>query len=306
MDIKQLKEKIITNQIDDTPLILKYSDNKYICYQYAAEIAKNRGLNLVYISQLSDITNDDELFDVENDSLYIYDIEKLKENITFENRNVIVITKTVPDNLSTDYIEIPNLIAWQIEDFVKFRLPGLSAEQVKWLCDVTKNDIFRIDQECRKIEIFPESMQKIIFDQLNQENAYCDLNSLTIFNFTNAVMKKDLVTVHAVLADLKWIDIEGSGLITIFHKQFKNVIDIQLNPKATAATLGMNPKQFNAIRYNCGKYTSDELINIFEFLTELDMRLKSGDYQFKNDVKENNAKFVEYITMNILALGHAK
>ena len=306
MDIKQLKNKIISNELDDSPLILKYSDNKYICYQYANEIAKNRGLKVLYITQLSDITNEDELFEVENEYLYVYDVEKLKENITFENKNVIVITKSVPDNLSTDYVEISNLIAWQIEDFVKYRLPGLSTEQIKWLCEIAKNDIFRIDQECKKIEIFPESMQKMIFDQLNQENAYCDLNSLTIFNFTNAVMKKDLVTIHAVLADLKWIDIEGSGLITIFHKQFKNVIDIQLNPKATASTLDMNPKQFNAIRYNCGKYTAEELINIFEFLTNLDMRLKSGDYQFKNDVKENNAKFVEYITMNILALGHAK
>lgn len=306
MDIKQLKEKIINNQLDDSPLIFKYSDNKYICHQYANEIAKNKNLKVLYITQLSDITNDADLFDVENDYLYIYDVDRLKENITFENKNVIVVTKAVPDNLSIDYIEIPNLIAWQIEDFVKYRLPGLSIEQIKWLCEIAKNDIFRIDQECKKIEIFPEAMQKIIFDQLNQENAYCDLNSLTIFNFTNAVMKKDLVTIHAVLADLKWIDIEGSGLITIFHKQFKNVIDIQLNPKATAASLDMNPKQFNAIRYNCGKYTAEELINIFEFLTTLDMRLKSGDYQFKNDVKENNAKFVEYITMNILALGHAK
>lgn len=306
MDIKQLKEKIINNQLDDSPLVFKYSDNKYICHQYANEIAKNKNLKVLYITQLSDITNDADLFDVENDYLYIYDVDKLKENITFENKNVIVVTKAVPDNLSIDYIEIPNLIAWQIEDFVKYRLPGLSIEQIKWLCEIAKNDIFRIDQECKKIEIFPEAMQKIIFDQLNQENAYCDLNSLTIFNFTNAVMKKDLVTIHAVLADLKWIDIEGSGLITIFHKQFKNVIDIQLNPKATAASLEMNPKQFNAIRYNCGKYTAEELINIFEFLTTLDMRLKSGDYQFKNDVKENNAKFVEYITMNILALGHAK
>lgn len=306
MDIKQLKEKIINNQIDDSPLILKYADNKYICYQYANEIAKNRNLKVLYISQLADITEDDALFEVENEYLYIYDVEKLKENITSENKNVIVISKSVPDNLSIDYVDIPNLVAWQIEDFVKYRLPGLSIEQVKWLCEIAKNDIFRIDQECRKIEIFSEPMQKIIFDQLNQENAYCDLNSLTIFNFTNAVMKKDLVTIHAVLADLKWIDIEGSGLITIFHKQFKNVIDIQMNPKATASTLDMNPKQFNAIRYNCGYYTNEELVNIFEFLTELDMRLKSGDYQFKADVRENNAKFVEYITMNILALGHAK
>lgn len=306
MDIKQLKQKIINNQIDDSPLVLKYSDNKYICHQYANEIAKNRGLSLVYISQLSEITSDDELFDMAPEYIYIYDVDKLKENITFDNKNVIVITKAVPDNLSVDYVDIPNLIGWQIEDFVKYRLPGLSVEQVKWLCEIAKNDIFRIDQECRKIEIFPENMQKIIFDQLNQENAYCDLNSLTIFNFTNAVMKKDLLTIHAVLADLKWIDIEGSGLITIFHKQFKNLIDIQLNPKATAVSLDMNPKQFNAIKYNCGKYTAEELINIFEFLTLLDMRLKSGDYQFKSDNRENNAKFVEYITMNILALGHAK
>ena len=306
MDIKQLKQNILNNQVDDSPLIFKHTDNKYICYQYANAIAANKGLKILYISQLSDITNDDELFDVENEYLYIYDIDKLKENITIDNKNVIVITKSIPDNLSVDYVEIPNLIPWQIEDFVKYRLPGLSIEQIKWLCDITKNDIFRIDQECKKIEIFPEPMQRLIFDQLNQENAYCDLNSLTIFNFTNAVMKKDLVTIHAVLADLKWIDIEGSGLITIFHKQFKNVIDIQMNPRASAESLSMNPKQFNAIKYNCGYYTNDELINIFEFLTSLDMRLKNGDYQFKTDTRENNAKFVEYITLNILSLGHVK
>lgn len=302
MDIKQLKSNIESHNLTDAPLVLKYQDNKYLCDQYIKEICKIRNLTPIYINSMADITQDDDLFDTEPTNLYIYDVDKLQENITDADVNVVVICKSVPSNLSVDYVEMPKLIGWQIEDFVKMRLPGLSMDQVKWLCEIAKYDIFRLHNECCKLEIFTEAMQKIIFDQMNQENAYCDLNSLTIFNFTNAVMKKDLNTIHAVLSDLKYIDIEGSGLITIFHSQFKKVIDIQFNPKATAESLGMNPKQYNAIKYNVGKFTNSQLINIYKFITELDSRLKAGEFQFKLDNRENNAKFVEYITLNILAL----
>lgn len=305
MDIRELKTAITKKSEITFPLILKYSDNKFICYQYANEIARNLQLKTSLISSISDIEEEDVLFDTVPMYLYIYDIEKLIEPITSDLNNLIIITKAVPKDCTVDFIDIPNIISWQIEDYIRYRVPGLDDIQVKWLCEVTKGDIYRIDQECKKLEIFPSTMQKIIFEQLNQENAYCDLNTLTIFNFTNAVMKKDLATIGSVLADLKWIDIEGSGLITIFHKQFRNVINIQLNPKATAANLDMNPKQFNAIKYNCGYYTGEELIKIYEFITELDIRLKRGDFQFKSDNRENNAKFVEFITLNILALGHA-
>lgn len=300
MDIKELKFRIENNTLDDSPLVLKYSDNKFLSQQYVDMIAKNKKLEKLLINRLSDITFDEDLFDSESRYLYIYDVEKLSEDITPDIKNVVAICKEAPSTLSVDYVDMAKLIPWQIEDFVKMRLPGLTEQQIRWLCEVAKYDIYRLDNECKKLEIFSKESQKIIFDQMNSENAYCDLNSLTIYNFTNAVMKKDLTTIHAVLTDLKWIDIEGTGLITIFHKQFKNLIDIQFSPKATPEMLGMNPKQFNAIRYNVNKFSNSQLIEIYEFITGLDMRLKAGEFQFTLDNRENNNKFVEYITLGIL------
>lgn len=305
MDIREVKTKIEDNTITNDPLIFLYSDCKFICYQYIDTICKNKGLTKLNISSLSEMTSDDDFFgDGTSSYLYVYDVDKLTENVTEDNKNLIVITKSVPKNLSIDYTEIPKLVAWQVEDYMKMRLPGLAELQIKWLCEIAKFDPFRLNNEADKLAIFPPASQGVVFDELNQENAYCDLNNLTIFNFTNAVMKKNLVTIHDVLADLKYIDIEGTGLITIFHNQFKHVIDIQLNPRSTAASLGMNPKQYNAIRYGCcGKYTPSQLINIYDFITSLDARLKNGEFQFKLDNRENNAKFIVYITMHIIELG---
>lgn len=303
MDILELKQKIEGNTLSNYPLIFRYQENKYLAYQYIDEIAKRRGLQKLSINSLSEITKDDLLFDSVPTYLYVLDVDTFSEDITHDDTDVVVVCSKVADNLKIDYIDFPKPIAWQIEDYVKMRLPGLDEIQIKWLCEISKYDIFRLDNECRKLEIFNPNEQKIVFNLINDDDGFSDMNSLTIFNFTNAVIKKDLPVIHSVLSDLKNIDIEGTGLITIFHKQFKNIIDIQLNPKATSMSLGMSPKQFNAIKYNCGKYTDKELVDVFTFITDLDRRLKSGEFQFANGNRENNAKFVEYITLNILNIG---
>lgn len=303
MTIVELKRAIETNSVDNQPLIFKYQDNKYLAYQYASEIAKSRHLEKLFVNSLSDIARDDLMFESKPSYLYICDCDTFVENITPDDTDVIIICSKVADNVQIDYIDFPKPIAWQIEDFVRMRLPGLDELQCKWLCEISKHDIFRLDNECRKLEIFSKPEQKIVFELINEEDGFSDMNSLTIFNFTNAVIKKDIATIHSVLSDLNNIDIEGTGLITIFHKQFKNIIDIQLNPKSSAQLLNMTPKQFAAIKYSCGKYTDKQLIAIFTFITDLDRRLKAGEFQFTNGTRENNAKFVEYITLNILNIG---
>ena len=226
MDIVELKAKIESNNISNKPLIFKYSENKYLAYQYAQEIARKRNLEIMYVESVADIPRDSLMFDSDPFYLYICDVDKFSENISNDDIDVIIICNKVADNLKVDYIDFPKTLPWQIEDFIKMRLAGLDALQIKWLCDISKYDIYRLDNECKKLEIFTVAEQKIIFDLINNDNGFSDLNTLTIFNFTNAILKKDLSTIQAVLTDLKNIDIEGSGLITIFHKQFKNIIDI--------------------------------------------------------------------------------
>ena len=115
---------------------------------------------------------------------------------------------------------------------------------------------------------------------------------------------KQCVNIKYILSDLENLDIEATGLVTIMIKQIKNLIDIQVNPKSTAASLGMNPKQFNAIKYNVGKFKNEQLINMFEFLTEIDFRLKNGELTLDetNEGIVRNNKLVDYITVNLLNL----
>ena len=285
-------------------LVLKYVDSKYLCYHYIDHICKNKWLEKAYIESLSELNNKDNLFEEESKYLYILDVEKLTEDVDPELKNVVIVCKSLPDNLQVDYIDITKLISWQIEDYVKMRLPGLDEKELKWLCEVCKYDIYRLDNECSKLEMFAPAGQQMMFKEINQENGYVDLNPLTIFNFTNALLKKDYDSLRLILSDLENIDVEATGVVTIMIKQLKNIIDVQLNPKNTAATLGMNPKQFNAIKYNVGKFKDTQLVNMFEFLTDVDYRLKSGELTLDetNDMLTRNNKLVDYITINLLNL----
>lgn len=305
--LEQLKKKIIDKDLDNSPLIFKYTDNKFLCYQYANEIAKVRNLQKQLIDDINVTLNDESFFDVEDTTLYILDTDKLVADVTADMLNLIVICKDVPKQLSIDFIEFSKLLPWQIEDYVKTRLPGLLEVQAKWLCEITKYNIYRIDQECRKIEIFPEGTQKLLFDQLNMENAYNDLNTYSIFDFTNALMRKDVNKVKDILSELDYVDIEGTGLVTIFHKQFRNLIQIKMNPRATAESLGITPGQFKMLSYNYKNlYTEKQLINIYNFITSINQNLMAGKYSFTSNNRENNKMLVHYITNNLIRFGEMR
>lgn len=86
--------------------------------------------------------------DVQNDmfgdtppSLYVLDVDKLEEIVLPSMYNLIVICKKVSDHSQVDYTEVPKQQPWMIEDYVKSQLPGLAAEQIKWLCEIS-NMIF--------------------------------------------------------------------------------------------------------------------------------------------------------------------
>lgn len=307
--IEELKEKIINNDIDDQALIFIYSDNNFLCKQYANEIAKNRKLNISRIDDLNVAANDDAFFDMQVSDLYIYEVDKLNQRIDDTLKNIIIICKEVRDDVATNIecIEFPKLAKWQIEDYVKMRLPGLSEIQSKWLCEITSYNIFRIDQECKKIELFPEGAQKDLFDQLNLDNAYCDLNTYSIYEFTNAIMKKDYNTVVNILKELDYVDIEGTGLITIFKKQLKALIKIKANPYASAESLGISTGQYSALKFGCLKlYTEKQLIFMYRFITSLYKDLMAGRYTFDSNNRINNKKFVHYITLNLIQLGKVR
>lgn len=301
MDLPSLKDKIVTKTLDDSPLIFKYVDNKFLANQYVSEICKIKHLNKVSVESLNDIGKDD-IFDSTSSDLYVYEVDKLEAKLDKNLKNIIVICKDIVNDQEVDYTDFNKPINWQIEEFVKMRLQGLDDAQCQWLCQISNYDIYRLDNECKKLEIFNPPMRKIIFNEMNNDNAFSDLTPLTIFNFTNAILKKDFETLKGILSELETVDVEGSALPVILGRQFKNLIDIQVNPKNTAVSLGMKPNQYNAIKYNVGKFTNNQLIDMYEFITDIDARLKNGELTLKdsaNHLTVNNM-LVDYITCNLI------
>ena len=285
--------------------IFVWSDNSFLAYQYAREIAKVRGLAIKYVDSLDDaIDSLDDAFSFEEpeDVLKVYSCQKfdIPRDISSLN-NIIVICQDITGDSSCVY-KFPKLEDWQMVAFMKQQCPGLNDNEIKWLFDITasisKNNenIFRLDNEAKKINCFSKDEQEQVFHELSDASGYCDLSPLTIFNFTNAILKKDTLSIKDVLRDIDSIDIEGTGLITILHKNFKQIIDIQLSRNATPESLGMSIKQFKAIEYNCGKFSSSSLINIFEFITGLDYKLKSGQLDIINQ------RLIDYIVCSVLSL----
>lgn len=293
MNIIELKKNIEDKTLNDSFLILKYSDFPFIARQYIEAISEFKNKPIVYVESLDDITSN--IFG-EDDNLYVMNIDKIDKQFRFASLdNKIVICKSIDadvlEGMRQYVVEIPKLQQWQIRAYTAKNLPGLSNEEINWLSDVTK-DIYRLSNEVDKIKIFNKKDQGQIFSLLNEEYAYGDLNSSTIFNFTNAITKRDIKTVKNILDTIETMDAEPMGVVSILYKSFKNILDIQMSANATAESLGMNPRQFNAIKYNLGKFNNTELIKIFDMITLVDYQLKSGNLP--------NDNIIDYLLINIL------
>lgn len=294
MNLFELKKKVLDNTLEDSPIIFKYVDNTWLVNSYIDYIANIRKMNKVTVNSLTEVADiQNDIFSSNSSALYILNCDKFEDDITkYDIKNVIVKTKDVTNEKSLPLtVTFDKLEDWQVEDYAKLCLPGLNETEVKWLCEICKHDINRVEMECSKIKIFNKPTQELIFKQINDENGYTDLNTLTIFNFTNAILKRDKKLAKQVLEDIENIDVEPTGVVTILYKNFKNILNIQMNPKCTADSLGLSYKQFSAIQRNCGVYTSSELLKIFELITSIDYKLKSGYL--------SNERIINYLVNNI-------
>lgn len=296
MQLKDLKDKILKKEYISFPLIFVSSGDDFIIKQYLNAIAQNQHLTLININSVKELDDITSSMFFENNDLFVYNVSQdtpLSKK-DFQKGNVILIANKAIKETDIDVVKFDTIENWMIDDYACTLLPGVLKQEVQWLCKVCNYNIYRVDLECSKINCFEKKDQQEIFELINKENGYSDLSDLNIFNLSNAIIKKDIIAIKNIVRDIDNIDIEAVGLVTILLKQFLNIINIQLNKKANAASLGMSEKQFRAISYNCNKYNTDKIMNIYQFLNNLDYKLKSGLLDI------SNKDLIQYILNNIL------
>lgn len=298
MKLSKLKNKLLVGEKISLPLIFIESNNDYLVSQYISQIAKNNLLEQREISAVNEMIDIESGMFKETEYLYIYHYNNNKDQLNFDelkNYNIIILSEKEISECSIDAIIFNKLENWQIEDYINVLIPGLNKQETKWLCEITQYDLNRLENEAGKINIFDKKDQAKIFELINDDNGYCDLNELGIFNLSNAIIKHDIVGIKKVLDNIDYIDVEGTGLVTILLKNFLNVINMQLNNRATPENCKMSEKQFRYYQYYlCNKYSNEKLINNYKFLTSIDYRLKSGLLDMSNQ------QLVYYVVQNIL------
>lgn len=288
MTIQELKKSIEEKSIKDDILILVYNKNSFLANQYYKKIAEVKGKDIEYISSLESLYDRSiDIFssDYENNgrSIKIFKTDKLSqldEKILSEP-NLIILTgkvdSVVKSNYNNNVVEMPDLEEWQIKDYMYSILKGVNTRYIDWLIKNCNNDIFRLQSEADKLSIFPEKERNIIFEKMIEDNAFGDITDQTIFDFTDSIVKKDINKLAHVYEDIDNIDIEAIGVVTILYQNFKKLIQVWMDKAASTETTGLSSKQIYAINKLPRVWSSKQLIDIFNFITAIDHKIKTGN-----------------------------
>lgn len=307
MRLSELKEKIGNGSLGNSLLIFVWDGNNFLARQYLHEIAKMHGQEIQFVDSFEDIlgmaSNENVFGDDFGDNILkalstdTLDAEPSESFKSIPN-SVVVCSKIAKrekwKGLEDLIVEFPKPEEWQVKDYIKSRCQGLSNESVDRLYALSGGDINRVDNEMGKICCFPQGSQERLFKEMAASGTFSDIAQLTIFNLVNALIKRDMTTIGDALRGIKSMDVDAIGLASLLHRNIKNIIDIQMNPKATPESTGMSPKQFNAVRYSCGRIPNERLVELLMLIDSLDFKLKMGEF----DIPESSK--IDYIACNML------
>lgn len=281
MNLQELKAHIENNTLKES-LVIFTGEGDFIFKQYLHKYVTDNDLNIKAIESIDEIPTSN-MFAFSSNVLYLLETDTFIKEPASHNK---VWVKCKKNKSTIDSIELPKLEEWQLEDYIKSRCPKLRDTEVKELLKCYKDNPFRLDLELDKIVI--TGTYKYIKDQL-----YTDVANYMIFDLITALVKRDKKKVSDILTEIEHIDVEPFGLLTLMTKNFRQLIDIQLAINPTAKSVGVSDKQFWVLKkYNSGYHKREELVKLYNWLLDIDKRIKNGEL----DTKYLN----DYIITNII------
>lgn len=299
MKLEDLKECLLNNKLTNFKyFIFKYTDSnsRFLAKTYIKKISSILKEDINWVEQVEDlyINSSTNLF-INSFNLLVLDTEKVEDvNINRLNQCIILCNKISIEDINL--VEFDKVEDWQIIEYMKTKVQ-LAEVELKWLYDICKGDLFRIENELNKLTSFSKENHEYIFNLINDENGYSDLTNLTIFDLTNSLVKKDYSKLNNILENLQNIEINVYGLVELLHQSYIKLLQLSIDKNLTFNQLGCSEKQFKLLQYNVNKYTFSQLNQIIHFLDNFDTNVKIGKYSFFEDTE-----LINYIIFNIMGV----
>ena len=167
MKIEELKNLIEQNNYKGKPFIFNEVNNcDFIVHQYINDLILENNFQLVNVDSIKNIPFNTNNF-LNDNYFYLYTTdseEELRNIVNFKNCCIIYIGKKLKDVLDIEeyIVNIPKLETWQITDYVYTRGCGVDKQDLDYLINLSNSDLFRLEKELDKIELFDEINRKDI------------------------------------------------------------------------------------------------------------------------------------------------
>ena len=283
MELQQLKKDINNNSLSDSFFIFK--GDKFLADQYSKRIAQLLGKEINYIDGLdSYITSQISLFSNEeiiDNKLNIYKCEEFtttSNKLNFVKNLIIIVDKISEESqkiYSYNVVEMPKIENWMVKDYAYVIGEGIDKNDLDLFLEMCSYDIYRVYNELSKLQSFGKTQRKYLFKQMLNEGAFSDLSQYNIFNLTNAIQSRDLDAINKILSSN--MEIEPLALTSLLYQNFRKMLVVWFDKNPTPDSTGLKSNQIWAIRNLPRNYNRDQLIQIFKFLTSLDLSLKQGN-----------------------------
>lgn len=300
MKLEELKKNIQENKVSDDLIIFVCPENNFLANEYANAIVKLKGGNKRIIKDLNDTQTATAFIFAESldlakpvNILRVDKFETKAEDYSIYKDTIVIcssIDKNVKEAAKEYVLEMPKLEDWQVIDYIKAVCPGIK-DEADWLYCVCNKDIYKIANECAKINIFAEDKQKEILTELkNQEDS--DLFEDDFFKFTEALLMKDTSIVYDFLKHRKYCDLEPVAIVNTLIKNLSKILTICFSPEEKIKEAGFtNSKQVYAIRYKYKNLPLGRIMYGIDEMSIIDSKLKTG----KLDLDGSKEDMLSYV-----------
>ncbi len=289
MTIQQLKTDIENGTVSHDLIIFKDTENNFISNQYIAAIKKLRGVDIQYLDSPTELLQDSWSIFGEDSGSTTETLRVIKcESFIWTNARIselkdliIVVSKFQDKNIEKQFepwiVAVPKIEDWMLKDYVYSTTEGVAQKDLEWLINLCGKNRERLQMELDKLALFGIDERKYLFNDLIRDGAVDDLSSYNIFNFTNAITSKDIRSLQSIYKELDRVDVNEFGLLTILVKNFRNILMVQTTANPTPESTGIDGKQLYAIKKIPRVYSADQLVKIYNFLLDIDRRVKMGE-----------------------------
>lgn len=307
MTLQELKNQIESCKVTDDLIIFKNSESDFISNQYIRAISRIKKLEINYINDLEPLLHpsvslfeDSSAENSTNLTVLRSDTYKWYTPSVRQLKNVIIVVNKFEDKeqeklLNPFIVPVPKLEDWQFKDYVYSIAEGVPTKELDWLINICGKNRDRLEQTLNKLSIFQSVERRYVFDELVHDGEFDDLTQFGIFNYTGAIIAKDYNTLFKIYQEIDSVDINEFGLLKILLQNFKNLLMVQLNSNPTPENTGLESKQLWAVKKQPKMYSPEQLVQVFQFLSDIDRQVKNGE--LPTEIMR------DYILIKILSIG---